>query len=152
VAYGGSATDDLCLDGGGVQQGHSVKIAPCIKPTDPAAAMKNLGDPVQPFGDTNNLRQSPPPAPPGQLWEYDLRSQRLVNIETKLCIDPMRYDHAIYPETGRGKANSNWPVAMQPCGRSKHQRIVITEVDTEDAARAAEGRMREGRKWGDGGH
>jgi hypothetical protein len=28
----------------------------------------------------------------GQLWDFDSKTKRLVNRETKLCLDPMRFD------------------------------------------------------------
>ena len=60
---------------------------------------------------------------------------------TGLCIDPMRFDHATYPEVGRGWENSVWPATLQPCGKSEIQRLKAVYVDIEESARAAEARL-----------
>ena len=59
------------------------------------------------------------------------------------CLDSMRFDAAAYPEA---RGNSKWPVSMQPCGKSVLQKLVLTYVDVEKSAAAAEQRMhKEGR-------
>eukprot|EP00039_Didymoeca_costata_P023985 m.348979 g.348979 ORF g.348979 m.348979 type:complete len:338 (-) comp39714_c0_seq1:36-1049(-) len=84
-----------------------------------------------------------------QLWTYNKEKQYFVNDITGLCLDPMRYDHDVYPETGRGAKNGQWPVSLQPCGKSPHQRLKLTVVDVEESDKAAEERMH---KQGLAGH
>eukprot|EP00037_Helgoeca_nana_P030268 m.372486 g.372486 ORF g.372486 m.372486 type:complete len:591 (+) comp28148_c0_seq3:361-2133(+) len=70
----------------------------------------------------------------GQLWDFDSKTKRLVNRETKLCLDPMRFDKKTYPEAFR---KNDWPVHMQKCGHSPHQVVEITVIDVEASAKTA---------------
>eukprot|EP00040_Diaphanoeca_grandis_P014763 m.74992 g.74992 ORF g.74992 m.74992 type:complete len:587 (-) comp24724_c0_seq2:165-1925(-) len=70
-----------------------------------------------------------------QLWDHDNVTNHLINRESKLCMDPMRFDNAVYPEAYR---KNDWPVTMQPCGKSTHQKVVITFIDVEESAKVAE--------------
>eukprot|EP00041_Stephanoeca_diplocostata_P006416 m.84305 g.84305 ORF g.84305 m.84305 type:complete len:601 (+) comp16351_c0_seq41:497-2299(+) len=70
-----------------------------------------------------------------QLWDYDNVTMHLVNRETKLCLDPMRFDKATYPAAFR---KNEYPVSMQPCGKSEHQKVVITYIDVEASKAVAE--------------
>jgi hypothetical protein len=108
IAYNGDATVKTCVDGTAIKAGEPVAVTPCDY--------------------ANKV---------GQQWTYSEHDQRFVNQASSLCLDPMRYDHATYPQVGRGAMNSKWPVTMQPCGKSSHQKFQITEVDTEESAKAA---------------
>jgi len=35
-----------------------------------------------------------------QLWDYEKETSHVVNRVTKLCLDPMRFDKAVYPDVG----------------------------------------------------
>lgn len=100
-----SETIKLCADGGGLRAGDAVKMVKCI----------------------DNLE--------GQLWDHDNKTMHLINRQTKLCLDPMRFDKQVYVKAFR---KNDWPVTMQECGRSTHQRVVITFIDVEESAKVAE--------------
>eukprot|EP00038_Savillea_parva_P023365 m.40558 g.40558 ORF g.40558 m.40558 type:complete len:607 (-) comp5998_c0_seq1:4148-5968(-) len=78
----------------------------------------------------------------GQLWDYDEENQWIVNRESKLCLDPMRFDRTLYPKAYR---KHDWPVHLQKCGSSKYQRVVITFVDVEASKEAAEHKRQQGK-------
>lgn len=62
----------------------------------------------------------------GQEWDYDAsETKHLMNRLTKLCLDPMRFDYHTYPQT---KGKNDWPVSMQPCGKSEDQRLGISFI------------------------
>jgi hypothetical protein len=77
-----------------------------------------------------------------QLWDYDDKTQHLVNRETKLCLDPMRFDRKNYPDAYGQHA---WAVHMQPCGKSIHQRVEITFIDVDANSKAAENKRAQGK-------
>ena len=117
VAYNGYNGKQLCLDGAVAGVAQPLKVAQC--------------QPVQ------DSRAS-------QTWVLQDGGQ-LMNQLSKLCMDPMRFDHDMYPETQK---DSKWPVTMQPCRQSPYQQIVLDFVDIEEADKAARRRMHDGREWG----
>lgn len=65
-----SETIKLCADGGGLKAGDPLRMGKCIKDSE------------------------------SQLWDYEKATAHVVNRVTKLCLDPMRFDKAVYPDVG----------------------------------------------------
>jgi len=70
----------------------------------------------------------------GQKWRWDETNGWFVSQLTGLCLDSMRFDPELYPQT---KRDNKFPVSMQPCGKSQRQKLEIWRVDVEENAKHA---------------
>eukprot|EP00039_Didymoeca_costata_P013168 m.196146 g.196146 ORF g.196146 m.196146 type:complete len:90 (+) comp15694_c0_seq35:84-353(+) len=77
-----------------------------------------------------------------QQWRYDKENKHLVSVSSGLCMDPMRFDGKIHPNAFK---KNKWPVSLQPCGKSEHQKVILWEVDVEENAKHADKLRQQGK-------